>query len=322
MLSPALTLSVLLAAEPTPIVEPPAATEPGAVLVVEGPTQVRALCDALAPPERAVTRGDAMERSRALEDRAARREAALGRRYRVRLAADHLAFEPYDRDERQLVLSDRNFLQAFGGVLHVWTVEDAGLPVRADPSVARRIVTAAARRTLSLTLTFALPEDDDVTCAHPAGSRAYALGVEPYRWEYAEGDEVLARGGEGGDRPVFTLAQGALPRVEISEPLGDPGGSVRAAVAARRPELQRCYLRALGANPGLDGAVVAELQLPEGGGTPSEVRVAVDSVQDDAMTGCVRTVLAQTTFPNGGGAAAVPIHFELEVPEPREASNP
>jgi hypothetical protein len=319
MLSLALTLA--LAASPgeanPPSVHPPAVARPGEVTTLDTPAQVRALCDALEPPER-VTRGrDAVERGRAQAEHEARREAALEGRYRVRVAPERVPFAPYDVEERRLELSDRAWLSGAGGALHVWMTADAGLPVTAGPAAAERIVSAAARRALVLTLTFQLPDDDEVMCAHAAGSHAWTLGVEPQAWELAEGGEVLARGGEGSDRPSVTVAHGALPRVEVSEPVGDAAGrELKGAVAGRAGELERCYRRALAADPALDGTLVAELDLSAGAGAPRAVRIAVDSIQDDAMLACVTGVLAATPFPRGAGAVAtIPIHFELQAPD-------
>ena len=173
---------------------------------------------------------------------------------------------------------------------------------------------AAGRRQLALALTFNLPEDDDeVMCAHRNGSSSWSLGVEPVAWEYLQGGEVLLRGGEGADRPTVTAAQGALARVEVSDPVGGGGPGVRSAVEARAQDLEVCYQQALKSNPALDGSLVADIELASGG-APREVRVAVDSLQDEALSTCVRGVLARTTFPRGEARAAIPIHFRLEEP--------
>jgi hypothetical protein len=317
----ALALSLALAAAPAEATQPTVNTPPAArgvdVRTVETPAQVRALCEALELPERAQDRGDPVERARIADERQARREAALAARYRVKVAADRLAFVGYDPGEGELTLSDRSWLWTPGGTLHLWATEDAALPVKVDAATAERIVKAAARRTLALTLTFTLPEDDEASCAHPNGSRSWVLGVEPHAWEFAEGGRVLARGGEGSDRPLVTAAEGARPRVEVAEPFEAEGGrELRAAVAARSKELQGCYVRALRLDPGLDGAVVAEVDLDGSGGAPGGVRVVADSVQNDAMVACVRRVLVETPFPRGRATvAAIPIHFELEAPQ-------
>jgi hypothetical protein len=310
-----LALTLALAAGPVeshPLsVEPPPA--PGEVVTLDTAEQVRALCDVLDPPERALAAGDAVEQDRMRALRERRHDAALAGRYRVQIAPERLVFS-YDGEERRLRLSQRGWLVAARGALRLWTVVDEGLPVAASPGAAKHIVDAAARKTLTVVLTFDLPDDDEVSCAHPAGSRAWALGVEPFSWELRERGRTLARGGEGGDRPVVTA--GALPRVDVAEPIGELGGrDLRAAVTARTKDLEGCYRRALRVAPALDGSVVAELDLGGDAGVPRGVRIAIDSLQDEAMLGCVTRVLAATAFPTGrDSVAAIPIHFELDAP--------
>jgi hypothetical protein len=280
--------------------------------VLESQQHVRALCDLLTPAERLRVKGDAVQRARAEADQDARRSDALGSRYRAVVPGDRLRFAVYDADERRLTLSERTFLTAARGALQVWTVEEPGLPVTVERAAAERIMAAAAGKTLALAITFNLPEDDDeATCAHRPGSNQWALGIEPVAWEYLDGKEVLARGGEGGDKPMVSAAQGARPRVEVAEPVG-AGREVRAAVQARAGELEACYAQALRANPSLDGSLVADVDLGPGG-APTAVRLAVDSVQDDAMGACVKGVVSRVRFP-AEGRTAIPIHFTLESP--------
>ena len=316
MLSLALTLALAApqSAAGTVSVEAPPITssQPGTVQVVADPTQARALCAALLPSERLATKGNVVERAQAEDEQDVRREAALAGRYRVVVPADRLKFGPYDRDEQLLTLSDRTFLAAANGALYVWAVSQAGLPVAADPSTAKRIAQAAVERKLTLALTFTMPDDEDEAyCANVAGSHQYGLGVEPFAWEYAVDGQVLARGGEGGDRPLVTAAQGARPRVAVSDPYGAGGREARQVLEASASDLQGCYQQALKENPGLDGTLVAEVDLSSG----QSVRVAADSVQDDGLTRCVMGVVSRARFPRGGPSRLdIPIHFLLEPP--------
>jgi len=303
-----------IVAETSPRTVAPVAAQP-----LESPSQVHALCEALNPSERMIRKGDVVARARAEAEHDARRDVALSGRYRVRISADLLRFADYDPGEEQLALSKRAVLAAAGGTLRIWPVEDRGLPVTADVAVAQRIMEARARRALALTITFTLPDDDDeVACVHPNGSDRYALGIEPVGWEYVDGEQVLARGGEGSDRPLITAAQGARPRIRVSDPLGGGGRELRSAVEAREKDLEGCYQRALEQNPGLDGSLVAEVDL---GGGASSVRIAADSVQDEAMTACVTGVISRVEFPRGQEVRAdLPIHFVLEPPPAESGS--
>ena len=313
MVTLALTLALAApgAAPAVPLPEPP----PGTAQLLDTPSQVKALCDVLVLPERMRPRGDAVQRARAEAEHERQREAALHRRYQIGIPGDRLRFAAYDAEERRLALSERSFLAGAGGSLQVWPVdEDRDLAVTVDGAAAQRVMQAAARRQLALVLTFNLPEDDDeVTCAHRAGAASYALGVEPVAWAYVEDGVPLARGGEGADRPLLTAAHGARARVEVAEPDGEGGPAVRSAVEARAKELLACYGVALAARPGLDGTLVADVDLA--GGAARSVRLAVDSIQDEGVAGCVRHVLTTTSFPGVEGRAAIPIHFLLEEPQ-------
>ncbi len=303
-----------IVAETSPRTAAPVAAQP-----LESPSQVRALCEALNPSERLIRKGDVVAQARAEAEHDARRDVALSGRYRVGISADRLRFADYDPGEEQLALSKRAVLAAAGGTLRIWPVEDGGLPVTVDVAAAQRIMEAAARKTLALTIAFTLPDDDDeVACVHPNGSRRYALGIEPVGWEYVDGEQVLARGGEGADRPIVTAAEGARPRIRVSDPLGGGGRELRSAVEAREKDLEGCYQRALQQNPGLDGSLVAEVEFGRGA---SRVRIAADSVQDEAMTACVTGVISRVEFPRGQEVRAdLPIHFILEPPPAESGS--
>jgi hypothetical protein len=282
--------------------------QPVPVQVVNDPPQARTLCEALTPGERLRLGDDVVAQARAEAQQDARRETALAGRYRVTIPGAAIRFAPYDREEQVLSVSEKTFLAGAGGVLHLWAVSRADLPVTADEAIASRIVSAAKQKQLALVLTFTLPDDEDeAVCANVAGSRHYALGVEPFAWEYVAEGEVLARGGEGGDRPLVTAAQGAKPRVEVSDPYGAGGREARQALESSAKDLQGCYEEALRQNPGLDGTLVAEVEPGQ------RVRLAADSVQDEGLSACVQGVVSQVRFP-GGARLDIPIHFLLEPP--------
>jgi hypothetical protein len=314
----ALLLAATLLVPPPASAEAPPAEAPAPRVAprrLENLPQVRALCGALIPDERFAAKGDAVARARADRDHEARREAALDGRYDVTIPGDRLRFGSYDPEEGRLTLSARSVLAAAGGSLRLWTAEDAGLPVTADEAAARRILEAQKRRTLSLSLVFVLPEDgDEAVCSHAEGALSYTLGVEPVRWQYVDRGAVLARGGEGSDRPPWTVAEGARPRVDVAEPLEGGAAPVQAAVRAHAAGLAKCYEGALKADPGLDGSLVADLDFGPGG-VEREVRIALDSVQDEGLVTCVRGVLERVALAGWqGGRVVVPIHFALDPP--------
>ncbi len=281
--------------------EDPARPAPPVVRLA-APGDVAELCKALVPAERLRGKGDALQRGDAQARQDAGRDLALERRYEILLSGGRLAFAPYGAGERQLALSYKAELAAAGGAARVWTAEERGLPVEVPQATARRILDARAAGTLVLAVVFDLPED--ATCAGGASRPPrWVVPMEPVSWTYRDGEAVLARGGEGSDRPVVTAAHGAKPRVEIGDPVsGAP--EMKGQVAAREADLRACYEEALRREPALDGVLVAEL----GGAAPA---LAADSVGDPGLAACVRRVLDRVPSP---ARVAIPIRFVLDAP--------
>ncbi len=305
-------------AAPATVASPAPEIPAGAVVPLETARDVAALCAALVPSERARFRGDAVARgdAEAAHDRA--RSAALARRYRVTVPGQALAFAPYDPDEEALALSPRAVLTGAGGAVRIWAADD-DLSVAVPADRARRIVDAQRERRLALSIVFDLPGDDGGSpCAHAAGARQYVLAIDPVSWQYRAAGVVLARGGEGADRPLVSAAEGARPRVEVGVPVGEAAApAVREAVTARGSAMAACYATALKRDPAIDGTLVIEVQLDAQGGKATSSRVAADSVQDEglALAGCVRDAVAGAPFPRGrGGRVSIPIQFTLEPP--------
>jgi hypothetical protein len=300
------------AAQPGPAdaTTPQTSAAPQGPIVIATGEDAQKLCRALTPGDRLSFAGSAVDRAMAATEHASGREALLQRRYQVSVPATQLGFAPYDAEERTLSLWSHAVPAGAEGAARLALVSDEGLPVRADPATARRIVEAKDAGTLSLEVAFSLPEDEESPCFGLAGAPSSTFAAEPVAWRYLSGDEVLARGGEGADRPLVSVAQGARPRVELGNPVGDGSGTeVRTTAPQHVRDLESCYATALQRDPYLDGAIVAAL---ESGG--ERVRIAADSVQDEAFVGCVRGVLARVDV-SGAGRTWLPIHFVLETPE-------
>jgi hypothetical protein len=166
--------------------------------------------------------------------------------------------------------------------------------------MARKILAARAAGRLDLQLVFDLP--DDSICTVDRRGKRFTLGVEPVEWSWRDGDTVLAWGGVAGDRPPVNLAAGALPSVDVGEPIAGPS-EAKKAVVARRADLTACFAADLRRDPAIDGVVVVDLG--------PQVRVAADSTGSAALTACVERVLAPLA---GSAVASVPIRFELVAP--------
>ncbi len=259
------------------------------------------LCRALEPAERVRAAGDAVERGEAEASHETSRGAALKERYQARIAAAKLAFAPYDAPERRLALQEPVQLPAGGATARLWPTEARDLAVEADPATARRILEAQRRGALALEVAFELPED--ATCGTGARGKKFTIPIAPVSWRWLDGEAVLAHGGAAAERPLLTAAQGALPRVDVGDPISGPLDASK-LVLARGGELEACYREALKRNPALDGVLVAEI-----GG--ARTAISADSVGDEEFAVCVRKALATLSQ---GARAAVPIRFELSAP--------
>lgn len=265
--------------------------------------EVARLCGALQPVERLRSEGDAVERGEAEARHVAERDAALAGRYEVVVPAKALAFAPYDGPERRLALAEPVQVPIAEGAARLWPTEERSLGVEAEAPVARKVLEAQRNGTLSLALTFDLPED--AACASGARGTALALPIEPVSWRWLDGDTLLAHGGAGADRPLLSLAQGARPTVAVGEPIAGPV-EAKKAVLAHAPALEACYAEALKRDPRIDGVLVADI----GGQDPA---IAADSVGDVELAACVQRALGPVARPQGG-KVAVPIRFELQPP--------
>jgi hypothetical protein len=261
------------------------------------------LCAALPPAARLRPTGDAVDQGEAEAKHEEARDAALRERYEVVVPGAGLAFAPYDGPERRLALSEPVQIAVGEETARLWPTEDRSLPVDVDAATARTVLAAQRKGTLTLALTFDLP--DDVTCGSGARGKKFTIPVEPLAWRWEDGTIVLARGGAGVDRPVLTAAQGARPRVDVGDPLAGPADAKK-AVLARATELEACYAEALKRDPGIDGVLVADI-----GG--QRAAISADSVGDADLAACVQKVLGSLA-PAQGGKVAVPIRFELEPP--------
>jgi hypothetical protein len=296
------------AANPSPLQAVDPAPDRAAVRLTTA-DEVARLCGMIEPPERLRASGDAVERGEAEARHDERRDAAFRERYEVVVPGAGLAFAPYDGPERRLALSEPVQIAVGEGTARLWPTEDRSLPVDIDAPAARKVLEAQRNGTLSLALTFDLPED--VSCGAGARGKKFTIPVEPVSWRWVDGTTVLARGGAAVDRPLLTAAQGARPRVDVGEPLAGPADAKK-AVLARSTELEACYAEALKRDPGIDGVLVADI-----GG--QRAAISADSVGDADLAACVQKVLGPLA-PAQGGKVAVPIRFELEPPGAKDAN--
>jgi len=301
----------------TPAQQPPAS--PGAPLLLASAADARRLCEAVTPEGRGAVGDGIVERAEAEALQGEAWEAAMAGHYRAVIPGERLRFAAWSPDTGLLEVARTGLPSAADGSVRLALVEDPALPVHADAAAVRRILAARAEKKLTLRVTFVLSEAEaDAPCFHVPGAQAWTLSAEPIAWEYAAGDEVLARGGEGSDRPVVSAKDGARPRVQVGEPSDGEGKALRGAVLGRVGDIEGCYATALGKDPFVDGAIVADLA-PRGG--QEGVRIAADSTNDPGLVDCVRGVLASLDL-RGAGRTFLPIHFVLEGPGAAEGGRP
>lgn len=315
MVLAALSLAAALAAPPSGGARPREA-DPRPVTTEK---QAAELCAASAPTERVRFKGDAVDRAAAAQKHDEERDAALDRRYRTTVAAKEVTFGDYDAAQGELSLSPRSGLSGAGGALRLWLTGDKTLPVNADAAAAKRVFAAQKAGRLELQLVFELDGDaSDAPCVAVPGTHRFTVAASPVSWSYVAGGEVLARGGEGADKPLASAKAGAKPHVEVEDAISEGvAGDARDRVAARRQDLEGCYASALQKDPTLDGTLVLEVQLTKKDGAPEKVDVVADSVQDDALAGCVKKIVEKVAFKRAtprGGRAQIPVRFELAAP--------
>jgi hypothetical protein len=300
-----LLLTGLAAAGPArsaaPVVRHEEAAPARAALRLETADDLTRLCGALEPAERVHAKGDAVERGEAQAIQVTSRGTALKERYEARIAAGKLAFAPYDGPERRLALQEPVQLPVADGTARLWPTEARDLAVEADAATARRILEAQRRGALALDVAFELP--DDATCGTGARGKRFTIPIEPTSWRWLDGDAVLAHGGAAAERPLVTAAQGAVPRVDVGDPISGPLDASK-LVLAKGGDLEACYREALKRNPAADGVLVAEI-----GG--ARTAISADSVGDEQFAACVQKALAGVSQ---GSRAAVPIRFDLAPP--------
>lgn len=302
-------LLALAGSAPAGAVPPDAAADgaAGSTVRLDAPDDVKRLCAALAPVERLRTEGDAVARGEAERAHERARGRALAARYAATVPAAGLALA-FDPAEGTLALSEPAQLPVADATARLWPALDGGLPVEVSADAARRIVEAQRAGHLALALEFALP--DDATCGTGARGTRFVLPVEPVAWRWTNDAKVVAAGGAAAERPLVTAAQGASPRVTVGAPIAGKAGA-RRGVAGRSGELEACYAEALRRAPALDGVLVAQV----GDG---RTHIAADSVGDAELAACVVRALGSV----GGGAAAVPIRFDLVATKPAPSPSP
>lgn len=287
--------------------------EAGAVTPVESLQQLQQLCE-LGPPE--VDDREETDLRSYHEDR----RRAIQQIYEVELSDLDAGSMRYDRVGGLFTITGFGTMQPFGGGPSLRFRNRTVLRFEFDEHQAHDLMAQLRMGTVEVRLGFGptarsnyeqsfCDETDDPEEARLDVDLLYARLVDTERRE-SEGGEVLAtyqtrQGHRWMLRRELAVAAGAdqSPDVQVTDLQWRSGGKDGESDAdARRIEnlqalgsrleeaveesLFPCYVRGLTANPSLQGAVVLEIPVREGG--PGEPKFLMDTIQAEGMRVCIR----------------------------------
>jgi hypothetical protein len=286
-----------------------AAHRPAAADTLASATDVRAICDAVAP--------DAKDRTE-----------ALGTAYTLVLPSKSFRLVPYDAGlGRAGVDTVRGFRgEGWELMLHGLIggrtppgALDIAFPASTSESRDLAAAHSAGRLTLLLVFQPAKPEASGAVCArtHTADSDGVRLAVEPLAFELRRGDERIASGQtaryealreEAAPGPV------TAPRVVVQTPMRLGAARSRAPEAMARaasqltPKLLDCYKQVLATEPSLRGSFVVGVEIAADGKVTA-ARAELDSLRVPAMSSCILAEVRSARFPKGPDKLSIPIRF-------------
>jgi len=284
---------------------------------VNGPEGLVALCESMRDESSTSFSGNAVERARAMESHAQRRQAALAGRYVALVPASGFGFRNYDIGERRLTLdTEHSLVLGDGAELFVPSTDPAPGFVLA-PELADRLATQRIEGKLALRLIFhplgsQLRKD---ACMWLGGGRVVKMEIEVLGTALVASDgTVLSRGDTGEYADTSSVLPVRSPKVTIYKPRGadgkDVSASMTAALGALAEHALPCYERVLIARPALRGTLVVGIRIGSGGQVES-ARVEMSSLGDDTLVSCVAANVAKATVAgtSSGQRFSVPMHF-------------
>ncbi len=275
-------------------------------------TEVKALCDELAPD------ADRVEREEA-------RQAV----YMMTLPAGSWSFLEYDAHQARLsVDAVRGFKgpkAAWELVLHELGAHSAktaatGLAM-AIPATAKEavgLVKAQKAGQLALTLWFrpATPDGKGVVCAatHTRDGEGVRLAIEPMAFAITRGKDSVASGATE-DFEALRDAEHATPSptVTVAAPVltnspGDAPAEVARAARALVPGLTACYQEGLAKDPEIQGTIVVGVAVSANGAVTA-THAEIDGLGAPAVTKCSLAVVQASKFPRAGEPFSFAVTF-------------
>ncbi len=314
----AIVAILLLPASAADAQDPPPAT----------PTRVtcrslyRACLDAR-DPDRLPIGGNAYERGRARAEQRRARERIGGALLEVEIPATSFSFVEYDFEGEVLSVDTSRNLRLWEGRIGLYPAGGDSLSFPMAPDRAREVVEQHRRRAIKLRLGFLLGHDDpnaDPCLLRPGVPPIVKADVASFELVDDSG-RVLAREDTARLADAHTLEPGTVPaahalHVTVAPPNLTGDRAYGAAIEAHFREggadrlaeqIRRCVR-----SEGPSGTLVVDLAL-EGSGRASDVRIEVDSLQEEQTVACIRDAVAAWGFPTGSRRARVRVSVPVMV---------
>lgn len=271
-------------------------------------TDVRAICDAVAPG-------------------AAGRAEALAGVYTMTFPAKTFRLMPYDLGRSRVAIDEAAGFRGEGWELTMHGLVPGKLPAGALPlafpaSTNESVELSGAHRDgrLSLVVVFQPAASGDGTppCAvsHSLDGDGIRLAIEPLAFELRRGSERVASAESAryaALRDETAPGPVTAPRVVVQPAMRTAAGGpaaqamTRAAVALQ-PKLLSCYRLGLALEPTLRGSFVAGVDVGADGRV-SGVRAEIDGLGARAVTGCILAEMRAAHFPKGPDRLSIPMRF-------------
>ena len=285
-----LLLALLLAAAPSP------STNAGDTVDLSSEEQVRGLCTALRDSGEPAD-SDPAAVAEARKSRAAQREQALQKTYRLEVRGKGFVFGRYRSDAQLLELDGDRPLRSQGGVVSLDLDGIDDVAFRATPAQVASWSKLKGADALSLVVTFhAHPE----RCAGSAAAHAFRFGGAPLSWQLVDAQgAVLANAnadGEPADQGPSAQRTVHVEKVALESDTDAPGDDGKSRLSSVQAALDRCAQAAP-----RTGAMVVSFAVQ--GGRIVEPQVIMDALRDETASRCVAKALTGAQLAGAANAS-------------------
>ena len=258
-------------------------------------SQIKDLCEALRaqPPEADLDPAQVTAARKAAE---ARREEAAGRFYRVEIPSRGFSFGRYRSHDRQIELDGDRPLRAVDDVLALDIEGTNDVSFNARPEQVTAWSGEKRAKTLRLVVVF---KPSGERCAGNDAAESWRISGQARSWELVGAQGVLAAANEDGEPVGGGPRQMRVEKVALESDGAPQENEGRARLSSARAALDRC---AYGAQR--SGKLVLTFSLQDG--RVRDPQVVLDSVRDEAVSGCVaRAINGAEVGGSGHGTASI-----------------